>query len=316
LIFLLVAATCAATSGISRSKRQTQYLVYYMCNNNGNRFVSNYPCSYNYANYGYNSIPQAFYDPYNNCNSGCNNLACNQYNGQYMNGQFVAYSTSNSQYSPCASSCCANYNYNYNGIGTGAIPNTFPTNIGTGAVPNTINGIPVGPNNGFNNGIGNGAVPNTFPAQPAPNTPVNSLPNNGIGFGAYNGSIARSPRSPNSCRSGETPIATCGSGRGCPYSLMCSSAGQCCLCGDGVSAGPCDGGRCPSVYLCASSGQCCSAAANPPTTQFPPITTQRPTWPTATFPPITTRPTSRPTQPTVTFPPITTSTRPNNGGLQ
>ncbi|GMR56925.1 hypothetical protein PMAYCL1PPCAC_27120, partial [Pristionchus mayeri] len=225
LCLLLVAASALAMSEVSRPKRST-YIVYYMCNNNGRRFVSNYPCSYNYANYGYNNIPQAFYDPYNNCNSGCYNLACNQYNGQYFNGQYVAYSTVNSQYSPCASTCCAYNNGNYN--------------------------------------IGNGASP-IYPLQP-----VN---NNNIGNGASPDSalVSRSKRQYNSCRSGESSIGPCVNGR-CPYNLMCSSANQCCLCGDGVSAGPCAGG-CPSGYLCASSGQCCRGSYDPPTTTLPPITT-------------------------------------------
>ncbi|GMS78355.1 hypothetical protein PENTCL1PPCAC_530, partial [Pristionchus entomophagus] len=250
LCALLVAAAYATTE-ISRAKRQscsTCITVYYLCNNNGNRFVSNYPCSYNNANYGYNNLPQPFYDPYNNCNTGCSNLACNQYGGQYINGQYVAYSTSNQQYSPCASTCCATYY------------------------------------NGYNN------------AQPQ------------RGSGTFTSLVSRSKRQYNSCRSGETPIATCQNGR-CPYNLMCSSSNQCCLCGDGVSAGPCAGG-CPSGYLCASSGQCCRGQANPPTNPptLPPITTRPPI---ATFPPITTRP------PTATFPPITTTTRGNNnGGLQ
>ncbi|KAF8385814.1 hypothetical protein PRIPAC_74956 [Pristionchus pacificus] len=158
LCLLLAASALAATTDISRSKRQTTYLVYYMCNNNGQRFVSNYPCSYNYANYGYNYLPQNFYDPYNNCNSGCNNLSCNQYSGQYINGQYVAYSTSNSQYSPCASSCCAynngyNNGYNNNGgytIGNGANPNVYPP---AGVPPTPTNPPTSNPNN-----IGNGVL--------------------------------------------------------------------------------------------------------------------------------------------------------------
>ncbi|CAJ0939260.1 unnamed protein product, partial [Mesorhabditis belari] len=133
LCWLLVLSLAGS---VQRSKRQVS--VYYLCPGNNGGYVSQYPCSnncgnnncnynnnYNNNNYNYNynngcyggtncnypaqSLPYSFYNSGYNCNTGCSNVNCGNYQGTTINGQYVAYSPFNNQYSACASNCCNNY---------------------------------------------------------------------------------------------------------------------------------------------------------------------------------------------------------------
>ncbi|CAJ0582337.1 unnamed protein product, partial [Mesorhabditis spiculigera] len=145
---MLIAFTLAAT--VHRSKRQVS--VYYLCPGINGGYISQYPCSNtgcwgndgcnynsnpcgsNNCNYNQPSLPYSFYNSGYNCNNGCTNVNCNNYAGQYINGQYVAYSQNNNQYSACASNCCNNYYNPYRTTWNGDSATTDTAQIGQGAV--------------------------------------------------------------------------------------------------------------------------------------------------------------------------------------
>ncbi|CAB3396691.1 unnamed protein product [Caenorhabditis bovis] len=247
LIVSVLLIIAVASKTVKRSKRQLQ--VYYMCNG----AVSQYPCNnnnynpYNNCNnnncYGV-SIPNSFNYPNYNCNSGCNNLNCNQYNGQWMNGQYVAYSTSSNVYSPCASLCCSNNNINSNFVNNGWNNN------------NNIY-LPYGNQNALNN-MGNTMFTGTY--------------ENGVylcGGTEPSGGICQANGvcpSGHSCVSGNVccrcPVGAsagnCQFNADCGAGYYCSPTNYCCpsTVTPGKEFGPCLNGNCPSGFKCGVGNIC------------------------------------------------------------
>ncbi|CAD6193842.1 unnamed protein product [Caenorhabditis auriculariae] len=239
-LFFFVVVLVAAVVGkdLSRSKRQLS--VYYMCGNGGSSYVSQYPCAVNNncgngCNYNNVALPNSFYSPYSNCNNGCSNLNCNQYSGQYINGQYIAYATGSNLYSPCASSCCQSFN---------------PTNsVNNGYV---VGGIGLNTNDGiynpYNNVFGNNGLP---------------INNNGIStgflrrFSDFTGSLTANGML--LCGGSEPAGGRCPNGF-CPYGHTCVSGNVCCRCAVGASAGTCStDSNCSAGYSCGPAGFCCAS---------------------------------------------------------
>ncbi|CAJ0588228.1 unnamed protein product [Cylicocyclus nassatus] len=109
-VTVTVFASIASATVISRAKRQ--FSNYYACGGSG---YSSIGCGA-YSGCGTNCagstiiLPSTNYAPSSICQNLCSSINCNQYNGQYVNGLYVAngYGSAygSTQYNPCASSCC------------------------------------------------------------------------------------------------------------------------------------------------------------------------------------------------------------------